>query len=216
MRCLKRKLKKPMELYLQADSNAISMNTLNTIIANAMEEYKIGEAGFDEHDSFNPPTFEEKIYFNDTMPPIYDDYNDEYDIFSPPTIEDKIYYDYDMPPKYDDYHDGYDSLTLTIPNKKDFAYMKSNDTFMLLDHGNNALCDAYIIEFIRDPTENYYEKGTYAYRYFNNIKFPLFMVNTLKLCLFCLPMLVALCFNNLFSYKLPCIGRMLDLNVFYI
>ena len=137
------------------------------------------------------------------MPPIYDDYNDEYDIFSPPTIEDKIYYDYDMPPKYDDYHDGYDSLTLTIPNKKDFAYMKSNDTFMLLDHGNNALCDSYIVEFIHDATEIYNERGRLGSKYLNNKKFPLFMVNILKLCLFCLPMLVALCFNELFYCNIP-------------
>src|SRR3954467_2854644 len=82
-------------------------------------------------------------------------------------------------------------------------HVESKSTFLHVDHGINALCDAYIVEFTRDPTENYYEKGTYAYRYFNNIKLPLFMVNTLKLCLFCLPMLVALCFNNLFSYKTP-------------
>src|SRR3954469_24373216 len=82
-------------------------------------------------------------------------------------------------------------------------HVENKSTFLHVDHGNNALCDAYIVEFIRDPTENYYEKGTYAYRYFNNIKFPLFMVNILNLCLFCLPMLVALCFSNLFSYKTP-------------
>src|SRR6187399_146744 len=99
-----------------------------------MESSKLGDDTFDEHDIFSPSTFEEQIYFDDTLLLIYDDYNDEYDVFSPPTIEDKIYYDYDMPPKYNDYHDGYDSLTLTSPNKKDFAYMKSNDTFMLLDH----------------------------------------------------------------------------------
>jgi hypothetical protein len=94
MKCLKRKLKKPMELYLHANSNVISMNSLNTIIANAMEKPKLGEAGFDEHDIFILPSKEEKIYFDDTIPPIYDDYNDEYDIFSPPTIEEKINYDY--------------------------------------------------------------------------------------------------------------------------
>jgi hypothetical protein len=37
-----------MELYLHANSNVISMNSLNTIIANAMEKSKLGEAGFDE------------------------------------------------------------------------------------------------------------------------------------------------------------------------
>jgi hypothetical protein len=30
------KIEKPMELYLHANSNVISMNSLNTIIANAM------------------------------------------------------------------------------------------------------------------------------------------------------------------------------------
>jgi hypothetical protein len=68
------KIKKPMELYLHANSNIISMNSLNTIIANAMEKSKLGEAGFDEHDLFSPPSTKEKIYFDDTIPPIYDDY----------------------------------------------------------------------------------------------------------------------------------------------
>ena len=41
------KIKKPMELYLHASSNVISMNSLNTIIANAMEKSKLGEAVVD-------------------------------------------------------------------------------------------------------------------------------------------------------------------------
>jgi hypothetical protein len=64
------------------------MNSLNTIIANAMEKSKLGEASF--YDLFSSPTLEEKICYDDTMPPVYDDYNDEYDIFSPPTIEEKL------------------------------------------------------------------------------------------------------------------------------
>src|SRR4051812_45000233 len=75
------KIKKPMELYLQADSNVISMIALNTIIASAMENSKLGEVGFYEHDIFSAPSTGEKIYFDDTIPPIYDDYV----IFSPPT-----------------------------------------------------------------------------------------------------------------------------------
>ena len=81
------KIKKPMELHLHASSNVISMNSLDTIIANSMEKSKLGDVGFGEHDIFSPPSTEEKIYFDDTMPPIYDDYNDDYVIFSPPTIE---------------------------------------------------------------------------------------------------------------------------------
>ena len=41
------KIKKPMELYMHANGNVINMNALNTIVANAMEEFKLGEAGCD-------------------------------------------------------------------------------------------------------------------------------------------------------------------------
>ena len=114
--------------------------------------------------------------------PMYDDYNDECDLFSPPTIEEKIYYDYDMPPIYDDYNDGFDSSTLTITYKKDFAYVQSsNNNFMLVDHEKNALCDSYIVEFIHDATESYYERGKHGSKYLNNIIFPLFMLKVLNL-----------------------------------
>ena len=32
---------------------------------------------FDEDDIFSPPSFDEKIYCDESMPPIYDDYIDE-------------------------------------------------------------------------------------------------------------------------------------------
>ena len=35
---------------------------------------------------------------------------------------------------------------------------------MLVNHEKNALCDSYIVEFIHDPTENDYERGTIATR----------------------------------------------------
>jgi hypothetical protein len=99
------KIKKPIELYLHANRNVISMNSLNSIIANAMEKSKLGEASFYENDLFSPTSMDEKIYFDNTIPLVYDDYNDEYDIFSPPTIEDEISYYYNMPPIFDDYGD---------------------------------------------------------------------------------------------------------------
>src|SRR4051812_37083999 len=113
----------PMELH--ASSNVISMNALDTIIANSMEKSKLGEAGFDEHDIFSPPSTEEKIYFDDTMPPIYDDCV----IFSPPTIEEN--YDYNMPPIFDDYGDENNNdfyfveFASTTINKNDYAYVES-------------------------------------------------------------------------------------------
>ena len=32
---------------------------------------------FDEDDMFSPPSFDENIYYDESMPPIYDDYIDE-------------------------------------------------------------------------------------------------------------------------------------------
>ena len=184
------------------------------------------------------------IAYDDTMPPIFDNYYKEYydigynynhphetchnygritqnhlsniqlvynvqvryddcDIFSPSTFEDKIHYDYSMPPIYDDYNDGCDTFTPTATNKTVYDYVERNDIFMHGDHDKNALCDSYIVEFINDATENYYERGRHGFIYLNNIKSPLFMSKVLKLHLFCLPMLVTLCFIDLFSYKIP-------------
>ena len=173
------KIKKPMELYLHASSNVISMNSLNTIIANAMEKSKLGEASFYENDLFSFPSTEEKIYFDDTMPPIFDDYGDEnnndcyFVEFAPTTI-----------------------------NKNDYAYVESINSFMHVAHDKNVLCDSYIVNFIHDATESYYERGKHGYMHLNNIKFPLFMLKFLKFHLFCLPMLATLCFIDLFFYKI--------------
>jgi hypothetical protein len=174
-----------------------------------MEKSKLGEAGFDEHDIFSPPSMEEKIYFDDTIPPIYDDYTDEYDIFSPPTIEEKISYDYNMPPIFDDYGDENNNdsyfvkFALTMIKKNDYVYVESINSFMHVAHNKNVLCDSYIVNFIHDATKSYYERGKHIFMHLNNIKFPLFMLKILKLHLFCLPMLVALCFYDLFLYKIP-------------
>jgi hypothetical protein len=73
------KIEKPMELYLHANSNVVSMNSLNTIIANAIEKSKLGEAGFDGHVIFSSPALEEKICYVDTLSPICDNSNDACD-----------------------------------------------------------------------------------------------------------------------------------------
>ena len=59
------------------DCNVVSMNSLNIHDANDMQSHKLGEAMFDEDDIFCPPSFDEKIYYDESMPPIYDDYTDE-------------------------------------------------------------------------------------------------------------------------------------------
>ena len=74
---------------------------------------------------------------------------------------------------------------------------------MLVNHEKNALCDSYIVEFIHYATENYYERGTNAFTYCNNIKFPLYVLKILKFCLLYLPMLVDYCSHKLFAHKIP-------------
>jgi hypothetical protein len=193
------RIKKPMELYMHANGNVITMNALNTIVANAMENSKLGEAGFDEHDIFSPPSIEEKIYFDDTLPPIYDDYNDS-SLLLPPVMEDKFDYDYNIPPIFDSYFVEFAPTTI---NKNDYAYVGSSNYFMHETHDKNALCDSYIVEFAHVATESYYERGKYGCKNFHVTKTPLYVLKFLKLHLFYLPMLVTLLFMNLFIYKIP-------------
>ena len=74
---------------------------------------------------------------------------------------------------------------------------------MLGDHEKSALCDSYIVEFIDDSTEIFYEGGIYACRSSNDTKFPLYVLKVLKLYLFCLPMLVDSCSLKLCAHKIP-------------
>ena len=67
----------------------------------------------------------------------------------------------------------------------------------------NPLGAGYMVEFIHDATENYYERGSYASTYCNNIKFPLYVLKILKLCLFYLPTQVDSCSHKLFAHKIP-------------
>ena len=101
-------------------------------------------------------------------------------------------------------HDSYfvEFAPTTIDENK-FAYVVSSKISMLMNHEKNALCDSYIVEFIHDATENYYEGGVYACRNCNNIKFSLYVLKVLKSCLFCLPMLVDSCSHKLFAHKIP-------------
>ena len=59
------------------DCNVFSMTSLNIHDANDMQSHKLGDAMFDEEDMFSPPSFDENIYYDENMPPIYDDYIDE-------------------------------------------------------------------------------------------------------------------------------------------
>ena len=88
------------------------------------------------------------------------------------TILEEVSIDYDNEVAiYDDYYD-------------DIYAIKSDKSSMLVHHEKSVVCDGYIVEFIHDASENYYEKGTYALTYLNNIKFLLYVLIVLKLHLF--------------------------------
>ena len=64
-------------LYDEHDCNVVSMNSFNIYDADDMQCHKLGDSMFNEDNIFCPPSFDEKIYYDKSMPPIYDDYIDE-------------------------------------------------------------------------------------------------------------------------------------------
>ena len=108
------------------DCNVVSMNSLNIHDANDMQSHKLGEAMFDEDDIFCPPSFDEQIYYDESMPPIYDDYIDESGfgrvstLFSDDsTISEEVPIDYENKvATYDDYCDE----TYAIKSSDDYIY----------------------------------------------------------------------------------------------
>ena len=64
-------------MHDEHDCNVVSMNYLNTHDANDMQSQKLRDAMFDEDDICSPPNFDEQIYYDESMPPIYDDYCDD-------------------------------------------------------------------------------------------------------------------------------------------
>ena len=154
---------------------------------------------------------EVSIDYDEKKVATYDDYcDDTYAIKSSDDYIYKTFHDYDYPfsKNYSLNVETIYSIRVfydnpTIPNEKNFAYVESSKFSMLVDHEKNALCDGYIVEFIHDSTENYYEGGTYACRNCNNTKFPLNVLKVLKLCLFYHPMHVDSCSHKLFAHNIP-------------
>jgi hypothetical protein len=118
----------------------------------------------------------------------YDDYHDEYNIFSSPTIEEEARYDYNMPPIFDEYGDENSYFGEFAPTT--IVHVGSINPFMHMAHDKNVLCDSDIVNSIHDATESYYERGKHGLMDLNNIKFPVFMLQILKLHLFYLSMFV--------------------------
>jgi hypothetical protein len=136
---------------------------------------------------------------DDTKPLVYDGYDDGYNIFSSPTFEEKISYDYNMPLIFDDYDDENNYSVESAPTT--IVHVGSINSFLHVAHDRDVLCDSYIVNSIHDATKSFYERGKHGLMDLNNIEFPLFMLQFLKLYLFCLPMLFVLHFYDLSFYK---------------
>jgi hypothetical protein len=104
-----------------------------------------------------------------------------------------------MPPIFDDYGDENNYYVESAPTT--IVHVGSINSFMHVAHDRDPLCDSYIVNSIHDTTESYYERGKHGLKDLNNIEFPLSMLQSLKLYLFCLPMLFALRFYDLSFYK---------------
>jgi hypothetical protein len=139
------------------------------------------------------------IAYDDTKPLVYDGYDDEYKIISSSTFEEKISYDYNMPPVFDDYGDENNYSVESAPTM--IVHVGSINSFMHVAHDRDAFCDSYIFSSIHDATKSYYERGKHGLLNLNNIEFHLFLLEFLKLYLFCLPMLFAWRFHDLSLYK---------------
>ena len=122
----------------------------------------------------NDPTVSKEVpidYENKVV--IYDDYCDDMYAIKNNVNHETCHHDFNFQLDYASHDSYFVEFAPTIPNEKNFAYVESSKISMLVDHEKNALCDGYIVELIRDATENYYEGGIHACRSCNNIKFPL-------------------------------------------
>ena len=66
-------------------SSVISINSLDTIIAKAVEKPKLGEASLRKNNHFCSSSLEDFFCLDNVLPPIYDKSDDACDIIKPPT-----------------------------------------------------------------------------------------------------------------------------------
>jgi hypothetical protein len=100
---------------------------------------------------------------------------------------------------FDDYGDENNYSVESAPTT--IVHVGSINSFKHVAHDREALCDSYIVNSSHDATESYYERGKHGLMDLNNIELPLFLLEFLRLYLFCLPMFFALRFHDLSLYK---------------
>ena len=152
-----------------------------------VESYNIYESGFGEvmtlFSDVSTISEEVSIDYDENKVATYDDYCDDLYAIKNNDNHETCHHDLSFQLDYASHDNYFVEFAPTIIHEKNFAYVESSKFSMLVDHENNALCDGYIVEFIHDAAENYYEGRTYACRNCNNIKFPLYVLKVLKFML---------------------------------
>ena len=143
------------------------------------------------------------IDYDENKVATYDDYCDDLYAIRNNDNHETCHHDFSFQLDYASHDSYFVEFALTTIDENKFVYVESSKVSMQVDREKNALCASYIVEFIHDATENYYEGGIYACRNCYNIKFPLCVLKVLKLCLFRLPMQVGSCSHKLFAHKIP-------------
>ena len=178
-----------------------------TILEGVESYYNIDESGFGEVMSLFSDTSsileELSIDYDENKVATYDDYCDDMYAIKNKDNHETCHHDFNFQLDYASHDSYFVEFAPTTIDENKFAYVESSKISMQVDHERNALGAGYIVEFIHDATENYYERGSYASTYCNNIKFPLYVLKILKLCLFYLPMQVDSCSHKLFAHKIP-------------
>ena len=128
------------------------MNSLNTHDANDTQIHKLGDAMFDEDDIFCPPSFGEQIYYDESVPPNYDDYCDDTYAIKNKHNHETCHHDFSFQLDYASHDIYFIEIAPTTIHERKFAYVENSKFSLQVDHGKNALGAGYIVEFIHDAT----------------------------------------------------------------
>src|SRR3989337_2211703 len=164
------------------DCNDVIINSINVNCVNDMQNPKLGDANFamsttccNDHD-WGDSSYDIEILFKP---------HDEYEIDN--NICNNI-------------ESGFGEV-MTLVNVNP-TILEECQLRMHVDRVENMLCDSYIVEFSYDPTCNYYERGKYGCGNLHVTKLPLFMLRLLSSISSSMHMLVFVCLDNLFAYKM--------------
>ena len=67
-------------------------------------------------------------------------------------------------------HDDINFTTIVQSGFGNLTVFELNRNYVFVDHEKHALCDSYIVEFVHDATESYYERGKYVCKIFKSLK----------------------------------------------